>query len=286
MAISLGINQGALRVNRELSKTASALSDSYARLSSGKRINKSGDDAAGLAIADSLANSNRLMQVALRNANDGISAVAVADNALSEIQNILQRQSELAQQAANGFYTSSQRSVIQSEFNDLGSEIERIATATTFNGVALLSGGAAVVLQVGTDTTALSQLTINGVQGTLQQIGLAAAGSSAMIYSLSGSTTAESQSAARNALTAVSDAISSVSQRRGSLGVMETRLQSTISNLSVARENLSAAEGRIRDLDVAEEAANLTRLSILQQVGAAVSAQVNQSPRLALSLLQ
>jgi flagellin len=226
------------------------------------------------------------MQVALRNANDGISAVAVADNALSEIQNILQRQSELAQQAANGFYTASQRSVIQSEFNDLGSEIERIATATTFNGVALLSGGAAVVLQVGTDTTAPSRLTINGVQGTLQQIGLAAAGSSAMIYSLSGSTTAESQSAARNALTAVSDAISSVSQRRGSLGVMETRLQSTISNLSVARENLSAAEGRIRDLDVAEEAANLTRLSILQQVGAAVSAQVNQSPRIALSLLQ
>jgi flagellin len=286
MAISLGINQGALRVNRELSKTANALSDSYARLSSGKRINRSGEDAVGLAIADSLSNSNRLMQVALRNANDGISAVAVADNALSEIQNILQRQSELAQQAANGFYTSSQRSVIQSEFNDLGSEIERIATATTFNGVALLSGGAAVVLQVGTDTTDLSQLTINGVQGTLQQIGLAAAGSSAMIYSLSGSTATESQSAARSALTGVSNAISSVSQRRGSLGVMETRLQSTISNLSVARENLSAAEGRIRDLDVAEEAANLTRLSILQQVGAAVSAQANQSPRIALSLLQ
>jgi|GEM_PF-547402 len=286
MAISLGINQGALRVARELSKTASGLSDSYARLSSGKRINSSGDDAAGLAVADSLSNSSRLMQVALRNANDGVSAVAVADNALAEIQNILQRQSELAQQASNGFYTASQRSVIQSEFNDLGSEIERIATATTFNGVALLSGGAAIVLQVGTDTTALSQLTINGVQGTLQQMGLAASGSSAMLYSLSGTTTAESQSAARNALTAVSNAIASVSQRRGTLGVVETRLQSTITNLAVARENFLAAEGRIRDIDVAEEAANMTRLTILQQVGAAVSAQANQAPRIALSLLQ
>ena len=286
MAISLGINQGALRVARELSKTARGLSDSYARLSSGKRINSSGDDAAGLAVADSLSNSSRLMQVALRNANDGVSAVAVADNALAEIQNILQRQSELAQQAANGFYTASQRSVIQSEFNDLGSEIERIATATAFNGVALLSGGEAIVLQVGTDTTALSQLTINGVQGTLQQMGLAPAGSSAMLYSLSGTTTAESQSAARNALTAVSNAIASVSQRRGTLGVVETRLQSTINNLVVARENILAAEGRIRDIDVAEEAANMTRLSILQQVGAAVSAQANQAPRIALSLLQ
>jgi flagellin len=286
MSISLGINQGALRANRELAKTTRGLSESYARLSSGKRINKSGDDAAGLAVADSLLNSSRLMQVALRNANDGVLAVAVADNALSEIQNVLQRQSELAQQAANGFFTASQRSVLQSEFNDLGSEIERIATATTFNGVALLSGGAAIVLQVGIDTTSLSQLTINGIQGTLQQIGLATAGTSAMLYSLSGTTTAESQSAARNALNAIGNAISSVSQRRGTLGVMETRLQSTIDNLSVARENISAAEGRIRDVDVAEEAANLTRLTILQQVGAAVSAQANQAPRIALSLLQ
>jgi flagellin len=286
MGITLGINQGALRANRELGKTTGALGDSFARLSSGKRINKSGDDAAGLAVADSLQNSSRLMQVALRNANDGVSAVAVADNALAQIQSVLQRQSELAQQASNGFFTVDQRSVLQSEFNDLGSEVERIATTTTFNGVALLSGGAAIVLQVGTDTTSLSQLTINGLQGTLQQIGLAATGSSAMTYSLSGATTAESQSAARSALNAIGNAINSVTQRRGSLGVLETRLQTTINNLAVTRENISAAEGRIRDLDIAEEAANLTRLTILQQVGAAVSAQANQAPRIALSLLQ
>jgi flagellin len=286
MGISLGVNAGLLRVNRQLDKTTQRLGDSFARLSSGQRINKAGDDAAGLAVADSLAVSSRLMQVALRNANDGISAVSVADNALAEIQNILQRQAELAQQAANGFFTTAQRSVLQSEFNDLGSEIERIAVATAYNGVALLSGGAALVLQVGIDTTSISQLTVNAVQGTLQQLGLAATGTSALVYSLSGTTTVLAQSAARDALTAVNNAITSVSQRRGTLGVLETRLQTTISNLAVARENITAAEGRIRDLDVAEEAANLTRLSILQQVGSSIAAQANQAPRIALSLLQ
>jgi len=286
MGISLGVNEGLLRANRQLNKTSDRLSNSFARLSSGQRINKSGDDAAGLAVADSLAVSSRLMQVALRNANDGISAVAIADNALSEIGNVLQRQAELAQQAANGFFTASQRSVLQSEFNDLASEIERIATGTSYNGVALLSGGATVTLQVGIDTTSISQLTVNGVQGTLQQLGLAATGSSAMVYSLSGTTTLFAQSAAREALNAVNNAISSLSQRRGTLGVLETRLQTTISNLAVARENVVAAEGRIRDLDVAEEAANLTRLSILQQVGSSVAAQANQSSRIALTLLQ
>jgi len=286
MGISVGVNVGLLRVNRNLNKTSDSLSTSFARLSSGQRISRSGDDAAGLAVADALSVSSRLMQVALRNANDGISAISIADNALGEIKNILQRQAELAQQAANGLFTSAQRSVLQSEFNDLGSEVERIATGTSYNGVSLLSGGAELILQVGIDTTSISQLTITGVQGTLQQLGLASSGSSALVYSLSGSTTAGSQSAARLALIAVYDAITSLSQRRGSLGVLENRLQTTINNLSAARENFTAAEGRIRDLDVAEEAANLTRLTILQQVGASVAAQANQSPRIALSLLQ
>jgi flagellin len=286
MGISLGVNAGVLRANRQLDKTTDALSKSFARLSSGQRINKSGDDAAGLAVADSLAVSSRLMQVAIRNANDGISVVSVADNALGEIQNVLQRQAELAQQSANGFFTATQRSVLQAEFSDLASEVERIAVGTTFNGVALLSGGANIVLQVGIDTTSLSQLTVNGVQGTLQQLGLAATGTSALTYSLSGTTTAYAQSAAQAALTAVTNALTSLSLRRGTLGVLETRLQTTLNNLAVTRENLLAAEGRIRDLDVAEEAANLTRLSILQQLGTSVATQANQSPRIALSLLQ
>jgi flagellin len=286
MAISIGTNASALRISRQLAKNSEALNNSFARLSSGRRINKAGDDAAGLAVAESLSVSSRLMQVALRNANDGISAVSIADNAMAEIQNVLQRQAELAEQASNGFLTSAQQSVLQAEFNDLGSEVERIAVSTNFNGVALLSGGAALSLQVGIDSTSISQLTVNGVQATLQQLGLAAAGSSAMLYSLSGTTTLYAQSAARAALSAVNNAITSVSQSRGSLGVIESRLQTTIGNLSVVRENLKAAEGRVRDLDVAEEAANLTRLSILQQVGASMAAQANQAPRIALALLQ
>jgi flagellin len=226
------------------------------------------------------------MQVAIRNANDGISAVSIADNALGQIQQVLQRQSELATQAANGFFTTAQRSVIQDEFNSLSSEVERIATATEFNGVRLLSGSSAITLQVGIDTTSVSQMTIQNVAGTLQALNLASTGSSGMVYSLSGTTTAAAQSAARLALTAVNTALESLSTKRGSLGVLESRLNTQINNLTVARENTVAAEGRIRDLDVAEEAAALTRESILQQVGASIYGQANQSPRIALALLQ
>lgn len=286
MPVTVGVNAGLLRVAREVNNSAESLNNSFTKLSSGQRINKASDDAAGLAVADSLRLSTRIAQVAIRNANDGISAVAIADNALGQIQRVLERQSELATQAANGFFTTSQRSVIQEEFNNLSSEVERIANATAFNGVQLLSGSAAITLQVGTDTTSISQMTIQNAQGTLQALNLAAAGSSAITYSLSGTTTAFAQSAARAALTAVTAALESVSTKRGSLGVLESRLNTQINNLSVARENTVAAEARIRDLDVAEEAASLTRQSILQQVGASIYSQANQSPRIALALLQ
>jgi flagellin len=286
MAVTVGLNAGVLRVGRELSKAGDSLNNSFSRLSSGQRINKGSDDAAGLAVAESLRLNTRIASVALRNANDGISMVSIADNALSQIANILQRQSELATQAANGSFSLSQRSVISEEFSNLGSEIERIATTTAFNGVQLISGASNIVLQVGFDTSSVSQLTVQGTAGTLQAIGLAATGSSALTYSLSGTTTGFSQSAARAALQAVNNALDSVSSKRGSLGVLETRLNSQINNLSVAKENAVAAEARIRDLDVAEEAANLTRQSILQQVGASVYAQANQAPRIALALLQ
>jgi flagellin len=286
MPVTVGVNAGLLRVAREVNTAAGNLNSSFTKLSSGQRINKAADDAAGLAVADSLRLTTRIAQVAIRNANDGISAVAIADNALGQIQQVLQRQSELATQAANGFFTTSQRSVIQDEFNNLASEVERIANTTTFNGVQLLSGSSEITLQVGIDTSSLSQLTIANTQGTLQALNLAATGSSAMTYSLSGTSTAEAQSSARAALTAVTSALSSLSTKRGSLGVLESRLNTQINNLSVARENTIAAEGRIRDLDVADEAANLTRNSILQQVGASIYAQANQSPRIALALLQ
>lgn len=286
MAVTVGQNAGILKLSRQLGQTSERISNSFVRLSSGQRIAKASDDSSGLAVADSLQLSTRLASIAIRNANDGISSVTIADNAMKEIQSILQRQSELAQQAANGTFSLAQRSVIQTEFTALGSEVERIAAGTNFNGISLLSGSGAIVFQVGIDTGSLSQLAIENVQGTLQQLGLATTGSSALSYSLSASTVVDAQSASRLALVAVNEALTSLSIKRGTLGAIETRLQATVNNLSVARENFTAAEGRIRDLDVAQEAANLTRLSILQQAGSAIFAQANQSTALALQLLK
>ena len=286
MAITLGANIASLNVTRQMQVTSDSLRNSYERLSSGQRINRGKDDAAGLSIAASLANSTRLAQVAIRNSNDGISVVAIADGALSEIANILSRQAELASQASNGFFGAAQRSALQNEFSSLGSEVERIAVSTNFNGISLLSGTQSTVLQVGFDTTSLSQITIGGIQGTLQNLGLAASGSSALVYSLTGASTMFSQSAARAALEAVNSAISSLAMNRGALGALESRLQATIQNLSIARENYTSAESRIKDVDIAEEAANLARLSVLQQAGAAILAQANQSPQLAIQLLR
>lgn len=285
MAITLGNNIASLRAQSRLAKTDLAINKTFEKLSSGLRINTASDDAAGLAIADDLRAKIRIGQVAIRNANDGISTVAIADSALSEIGGVLSRFAELAEQSATGTFSAIQRSALQSEFTALGSEIERIANTTEFNGVKILSSSSALTLQVGFDSTANSQITFNNVTGTLASLGLAASGSSALTYSLNANSLELSQSASRITLDAVNGAIQSLAQTRGALGATESRLRLAVSNLSVARENFAAAESRIRDLDVAEEAANLTRLTILQNAGAAVLAQANQAPALALKLL-
>jgi flagellin len=198
----------------------------------------------------------------------------------------LSRLAELAEQSANGTFSVSQRSALQNEFTALASEVERIAVTTEFNGVRLLSGNNNLVLQVGFDSTSTSQISFAGVQGTLASLGLAQANSSSLSYSLNGTTLAEGASASRIALDAVNAAVASLASTRGVLGAAESRLKVAISNLSISRENLSAAESRIRDVDVATEAAEMTRLNILQQAGASVLAQANQAPSLALSLLR
>jgi flagellin len=199
---------------------------------------------------------------------------------------VLSRLAELAEQSANGVFSNSQRSALDLEFRALMSEVERIALTTEFNGLNMLSGGGTVVFQVGFDGTSLSQVSYSGVQATLASLGLAPSNSSAHSYSIVGTTDAESQSAARLALDAINAAITSVTRNRGTLGAAESRLDTTILNLLIARENFQAAESRIRDVDVAEEAAELTRLSILQQAGTAILAQANQQPQLALQLLR
>jgi len=285
MPITVNTNIASLNAQRRLGNTTLALSKSYERLSSGLRITRASDDAAGLAIADSLRADQRIASVAIRNANDGISLISIADGALSEIGNVLTRMAELAEQSANGVLSTTQRSALQLEFAALASEIERIAVTTNFNGLNLLSGGGEVSLQIGFDSKSTSQISFSGIDGTLGALGLATRGTSSLIFSLNGATTGASQIAARSALDAVKGAISSLTTNRGTLGATESRLNVTVTNLQVARENFAAAESQIRDVDVASEAAQLTRLNILQQAGAAVLAQANQQPALALSLL-
>jgi len=262
------------------------LTTAYSRLSSGLRINRAKDDAAGLAIAEALKADARIASVAIRNANDGISIIAITDGAIGQITNVLSRLAELAEQSANGVFSNGQRSALQLEFTALMSEVERIAYTTEFNGLKLLSGGTSVTFAVGFDGSSLSLITYSGIQATLSSIGLAPTNSSVHSYSILGATVDEATSASRHALDAIRAAITSITRNRGTLGAAESRLDVSIQNLQVARENFTAAESRIRDVDVASEAAELTRVSILQQAGTAILAQANQQPALALRLLQ
>lgn len=285
MPITIGSNLVSLQAQRRLDITGSKLSNSFNRLTSGYRINRGSDDSAGLAIAETLKADSRIAQQAIRNTNDGISTIAIADGALGEVANILSRLAELASQAANGTLSNTQRSVISNEFTSLGSEIERIAQVTEFNGIKLLSGASSVSIQVGAGTRTGAQIGYTNQVATLQAIGLGNAGG-ALTYSINAGTADQAATAARQALDAVYSAIYSVGASRGILGGVESRLSTAITNLGVARENALAAESRIRDVDVAEEAASLTRLNILQQAGTAVLAQGNQLPSLALQLLR
>jgi len=285
MPITIRTNTSSLNAQRRLGESTAQLSRTFEKLSSGLRIVKASDDAAGLAIADSLRADAKIASVAIRNANDGVSLISIADGSLAEIGNVLSRMAELSEQSANGVLSTSQRTALDAEFSQLAAEITRISATTEFNGLNLLSGGSNVSLQIGFDSGANSRISFSGVEGTLDSLGLSASGSSTLIYSLNAASTAGAQDAAQNALDAVRGAIDSLTSNRGTLGAAESRLRVTINNLQVARENYASAESQIRDVDVAEEAAELVRLNILQQAGAAVLAQANQQPALALSLL-
>lgn len=286
MSITIGSNNSSLNAQRRLATSTLGLNKAYERLSSGKRINTAADDAAGLTIADTLRANQRIASVGIRNASDGLSYINIADGAMAEIGNVLSRLAELAQQSANGVYSTIQRSALQGEFASLSSEIERIAITTVFNDVTLLSGGTETLLQVGFNGASTAQIGISNVQATLNALGLAGAGSSVQIYSINAGSNIEGQSASRLALDAINRAITSLSATRGALGAAESRLRTSIETISTIRENFASAEGRIRDTDVASDAAELTRLNILQQAGTSVLAQANQQPQIALKLLQ
>jgi flagellin len=280
MALSILTNTSSLNAQRNLSQTGRALSANFGRLSSGMRINTAGDDAAGLAISERMKSQIRSMSQAERNANDGISLLQTAEGAMNENSGILIRMRELAMQSANGTLGDGEKDALQVEFGEMVNEIERIASVTQFNGRNLLDGSnATFTFQVGINTTA-GEDTIDAtmVDLTSANYGAGATDLTALDIGSAGDVNA--------ALTALDTAIDDTSTARAGLGATQNRLQVTVTNLQGARENLSAANSRIRDVDVAEESAAMTRNNILSQAGLAVLSQANQLPSMALSLLR
>lgn len=272
MGLRINTNVFSLNAQKNLNNTTQKLGQSFARLSTGLRITTAADDAAGLAISERLRSQVRSLEQAGRNANDGISLVQTAEGALDETSQILTRLREISVQASNGTLSSDDKTTLNQEFTDLVSEIDRISGSANFNGVSLLNSSNAVSIQVGTGTTAgTDTINVSLSSATASSLGLS---------SLNVSTGASA------ALSALDTAINSVSSIRGTLGAAQNRLTSTINNLNNQVENLSAANSRIRDVDVARETANLTRNTILQQAAISVLSQANLQPQSSLSLLQ
>lgn len=280
MAMSIVTNVGSLNAQRNLSKTGGALQKSLAQLSSGLRINRASDDAAGLAISENLKAQIRSLGQAERNANDGISLLQTAEGAMNEVQGIMGRMRELAVQASSDTVSDTERGYAQQEFSALMSEVDRIANVTEYNGTTLLDGSATgIEFQVGINDTANDRISVDIADMTTATLGTGGGGAALSTLDIS------TKAGAQAALDVVDAAIEDVSSGRADIGAVENRLQITTSNLASARENLSAANSRIRDADVASATAELTRNTILQQAGVSVLAQANQAPQLALSLL-
>jgi flagellin len=276
MGLRVNTNLASINAQRNLYNTGVKLGKSLEKLSSGLRINRAGDDAAGLAISESLKSEIRALQQASRNANDGISMVQTAEGSLDEISGIAIRLRELAEQAANGTLGQNERQFLDDEFQALTAEIDRIAATTEFNGTKLIDGsGGDVAIQVGTGSTSDDRIALD----------FATTVDSAALSLDAATLTGTDGTNARAAIDSLDSALTTITQTRASFGAVQNRLESTVRNLGIAVENLSAANSRIRDVDVAEESANMTSLQILQQAGVSVLAQANLSPQSALSLL-
>ena len=269
-------NMQAMNTNRQLGITTGLQAKSTEKLASGFKVNRAGDDAAGLAISEKMRSQVRGLDRASTNAQDGISVVQTAEGALNEVHSILQRMNELATQAANDTNTSMDRSQIQLEINQLGSEIDRISSTTQFNTMDLLDGSFSKKnLQVGSLAGQKIELSISSMSSSGLKLGKA--GASLKVNSFSN---------AGKAMTAIQNAIDLVSTQRARLGAVQNRLEHTIANLDTSSENTSAAESRIRDTDMAKEMVTYSKNNILAQAGQSMLAQANQSTQGALSLLQ
>lgn len=276
MGLRINTNTASLNAQRNLYGTKLALDKSLEKLSSGYRINRAGDDAAGLAISESLKGQIKGLKQAWRNAQDGVSMIQVAEGGLQEVSNILIRLRELGVQAASDTVGPIERQLMNVEYQQLLDEIDRISDSTEFNGTPLLSGtGAILDFQVGTrNDPNIDRLSFDASK--------ADANSAALGVNLS---TVADKASAQNSLSSIDEAIVAVSAMRADFGAMQNRLQSTINNLSISLENMQAANSRIRDVDIAEETAEMTKQNILMNAGTSVLAQANQTAKSALSLL-
>jgi len=277
MGISLRTNVASIQANSALSLTNETLSGSMTKLASGMRINRAGDDAAGLAISEQFRANLKSLEQTKRNANDGVSLIQTAEGALGEVSSILIRMRELAVQAATDTLTPTQRSFLDDELVQLRSEISRIGNTAEFNGLPLLAGnfataGSALTFQVDLSGDVSQQISVQ-----IGTVSPSAMGIENVALLSTGS--------ARGSLSIIDTAIQNVSTQRALLGSAQNRLQAAINNISTQFTNLSAANSRIRDVDVAEETAAMTRNQILMQAGVSVLAQANQIPQLALGLL-
>ena len=268
MAQTINTNVMSLTAQRNLNQSQSSLATSMERLSSGLRVNSAKDDAAGLAIAERMNTQVRGMNVAMRNANDGISFAQTAEGGLQEMSNMLQRMRELAVQSANGTNTDDDRANLDAEFQELDAEITRIASATQFNGSSVLNSNGSTVFHVGANVgSAANRLVIDTVA-------IIATGE-----------TVTTSAAATDAMTAIDTKIDQITTARADFGAVQSRFESAISNLQIGMENQAAARGRIMDADFAVETANMTKANILQQAGNAMVSQANSAPQSVLQLL-
>lgn len=279
MGLRIQTNTMALTSQRHLKGTRALLDRSLERLSSGYRINRSGDDAAGLAISEKLRAKTRGLVQASRNASDGVSLIQVAEGGLNEIQNILVRLRELGVQSASDTIGAKERGYLDQEYKSLKEEIDRIANSTEFNGTYLLDGtGGSLDFQVNTggdNLLGVDRISFDAfkLDVNVDKLGLE-------------ELTVNTKFDAQRSLASIDMAVEKVSSVRGQLGAIENRLESTIKNTAISIENLSAARSRIKDVDIAEETSEMAKQNILMQAGTAMLAQANSVPKMALSLLQ
>ena len=287
MSMYINTNVAAINAHRNLSYNNTIMGKTMEKLSSGYRINRAADDAAGLAISEKMRFQINGLNQAMRNAQDGISLLQTAEGALTEVHAMLQRMNVLANQAANGTYSQEDREALQAEVDQLIEEINNIANSTNFNGIKLIGSNGQVTFQIGVQ--AANTLTVNTKQMTADQLGLVIQTS----VTLSGGANITSNvtinistaTGARNAIGIIQDAIKQVSEQRAQFGAVQNRLEHTINNLGVTAENLSASESRIRNADMAKEMTEFVRNQILVQAGTAMLAQANAVPQSVLQLL-